>query len=304
MKKVKCLLLISGGLDSTLSAKILEMNGVKVQPICFESFFFGCNVAEKACKNLGMKLRRENISNIHLRMVKNPKHGHGSACNPCIDCHLMMLKEAKKIMKKEGYDFIATGEVLGQRPMSQNANALGIIEKETGLVNQIVRPLCLKLLAETEAEKKGLIARDGFYDISGKGRTRQIELAAELGVRDYPSPAGGCILTDANYGKLLFKLFEVKPKANGDDCLIMRQGRVFLEEDLIIVIARDKNESENIEKMKKKGDILLVPDNFSGPTLIMRPLKKVDKDEVIERGIELMLKYSKNTPEDFIVELK
>jgi len=302
MKKAKCLSLCSGGLDSTLAIKILQENGVKVQPISFVSYFFGSKAAEKACKGLGVKLRIEDISDKHLKMVKNPKHGHGSAYNPCIDCHKMMLEEAKKIMIAEGYDFIATGEVVGQRPMSQNRNALDLIEKETGLRGKIVRPLCLKLLPETVAEKNGLINREGFYDISGRSRTRQIEIAEKLGVVDYPSPAGGCILTEDNYGKLLSSLFEMKPKANGNDCLIMRQGRVFFENNLLVVVARDHNECVALESLRKKGDIVLKPE-FPGPVTLLRPFAKIRKDELIEKGIEYILKYSKNVPEDFAIEL-
>lgn len=302
MKKTKCLSLLSGGLDSILAIKVLEKNGIEVQPISFESYFFGSSAAEKACKQLGVKLRIEDISDKHLKMVKNPKHGHGSAFNPCIDCHKMMLIEAKKIMKKEGYDFIATGEVIGQRPMSQNRNALDLIEKEAGLRGKIVRPLCLKLLPETDAEKDGLIDRKGFYDISGRSRTMQIELASRLGIKDYPSPAGGCILTENNYGKLLLNLFKAKPKANGNDCLIMRQGRVFFEGQMIIVVARNHDECIALESLKKRGDIVLRPD-FPGPTVMVRPFTKVPREELIERGIEYVLQYSKNIPDGFAIEL-
>ncbi|MFA5080142.1 MAG: tRNA 4-thiouridine(8) synthase ThiI [Candidatus Paceibacterota bacterium] len=302
-KQIKCLSLLSGGLDSILAIKILEMNGVKVQPISFTSYFFNSKSAEKACKSLGLKLRVEDISEKHLKMVKNPKHGHGSACNPCIDCHLMMLKEAKKIMEAEGYDFIATGEVVGQRPMSQNRNALTVIEKETGLAGRIVRPLCLKVLDETEAEKKGLINRNGFYDISGRSRTRQIELAKKFGIADYPSPAGGCILTESAYGKLLFNLFKLNSKADGNDCLIMRQGRVFFKNNLLIIVARNHNECLALEKIRKKTDIVLKPENFMGPVVVLRAFKKTSKEEIIEIGIEYILEYSKNVPNDFVIEL-
>ncbi|MCK9393477.1 MAG: tRNA 4-thiouridine(8) synthase ThiI [Candidatus Paceibacterota bacterium] len=302
-KQVKCLSLLSGGLDSMLAIKILEANGVKVQPISFVSYFFNSKSAQTACDNQGWKLRVEDISEEHLKMVKNPKHGHGSAYNPCIDCHLMMLKEAKKIMEAEGYDFIATGEVVGQRPMSQNRNALALIEKEAELVGKIVRPLCLKALGETEAEKKGIINRDGFYDISGRARTRQIELAKELGIKDYPSPAGGCILTEVVYGKLLATLFKLKPKADGNDCLIMRQGRVFFKDNTLIVVARDHGECLALEKLHKKTDIILKPENFMGPVVILRSFKKIPKEEIIEIGIEYILEYSKNVPENFAIEL-
>jgi len=303
MKKAKCISLISGGLDSILAIKILQLNGIEVQPISFTSYFFNSKAAEKACKQIGIKLRIENISDKHLKMVKNPKHGHGSAYNPCIDCHKMMLIEAKKIMKKEGFDFLATGEVVGQRPMSQNRNALALIEKEAGLKGKIVRPLCLKLLPETDAEKQGLINREGFFDISGRSRNQQISLAKKFGIKDYPSPAGGCILTESNYGKLLATLFKIKPNASGNDCLIMREGRVFFEKDILAVVARNHAECITLETFKKRGDICLKPENFPGPVVIIRPFAKILKEDLIEKGIEYILKYSKNVPEDFVVEL-
>ncbi|MDD5639486.1 MAG: tRNA 4-thiouridine(8) synthase ThiI [Candidatus Pacebacteria bacterium] len=302
-KQIKCLSLLSGGLDSILAIKILEENGIKVQPISFTSYFFNSKSAEKACQNLGLKLRIEDISEKHLKMVKNPKHRYGNACNPCIDCHLMMLREAKKIMEKEGYDFIATGEVIGQRPMSQNRNALTIIEKEAGLKDKIVRPLCLKVLNETEAERKALINRNNFYDISGRSRTRQIELAKKFGITDYPSPAGGCILTESSYGKLLFNLFKLKPKADGNDCVIMRHGRVFFKNNLLIIVARNHNECLILEKIRKKTDIVLKPENFMGPVVILRAFKKTSKENTVEIGIEYILEYSKNIPNDFVIEL-
>ncbi|MCK9578422.1 tRNA 4-thiouridine(8) synthase ThiI [bacterium] len=302
MKKIKCLSLCSGGLDSILAIKILEKNGIRVQPISFVSYFFDAEAAKRACKQLGIKLRIEDISEKHLRIVKNPKHGHGNAYNPCIDCHKMMLIETKRIMNKEGYDFIATGEVIGQRPMSQNRNALELIEKKAGLKGKIIRPLSLKLLPEIEAEKRGLINREGFYDISGRSRTIQIELAKEFGIKDYPSPAGGCILTENNYGKILSNLFRIKPNANGNDCLIVRRGRVFFEGNVLIVVARNHEECTALELLMKRGDIVLKPD-FPGPTVIVRSFTKNPKEELIEKGIEYILKYSKNVPDDFAIEL-
>lgn len=287
-----------------LSLKVLQNNGVSVQPICFNSYFFNCKAAQKACDNLNVPLRVVEIGDIHLEMTKSPKFGYGSAHNPCIDCHLMMLREAKKIMEAEGYDFLATGEVLGQRPMSQNANSLMLIEKELDLVDKIVRPLSLKLLPETEAEKKGLINRDGFYSISGRGRKDQIKLAEELGVKDYPTPAGGCILTEKDYGNNLAELFEFKPEADGSDCVLMRFGRVQLSDDCLMVIGRNQLESEWLENSKKEGDMILIPEDFSGPTVIMRPFRDVEEDVLIDRGIGLILQYSKKVPEEFTVEIR
>jgi tRNA U34 2-thiouridine synthase MnmA/TrmU len=303
MEKRKCLLLISGGLDSMLAAKLLEADGVEVHPICFCTYFFGCDSATRACSNLGLPLRKEDISDIHLEMVKKPKHGLGSAHNPCIDCHLMMLVRAREIMEAEGYDFVATGEVLGQRPMSQNRNSLFLIEKEAGLEGRIVRPLSLNVLPKTEAEEKGMINKDNYPSISGRGRNMQISLIRDFGITSYPSPSGGCILTDKNYGESLFRLFSHKPDATGSDCLLLRKGRVSIDDRMIVVIARNAEESAALEVAKEPGDTLFVPTDFSGPTILIRIIGSVDKETVREVGIKEMLSRSKNVPEDYHIDI-
>jgi tRNA U34 2-thiouridine synthase MnmA/TrmU len=301
--KSKCLVLMSGGLDSMLSAKILKEEGIEVTPLCFKSFFFSSLAAEKATKQIGLKLRVEDFSKEHLKMLKNPKHGRGKGVNPCIDCHLLMIKTAGKIMKKEGYDFIATGEVLGQRPMSQNINSLNLIEKESGLKGLIVRPLSVKVLPATIPEKLGIIKRDHFYDISGRGRNGQIELAKKFKIKEYPSPAGGCILTDANYSQKLSELLKRVPKFTGNDAEIIKFGRVFWKNDLLIVVARNAEECVKLTDLRKRGDVVLEPHNFSGPTVLIRKYKKSPQSEMIDCGIEYVYEYSKNVPDDFILKL-
>jgi len=302
-QKNKCLVLMSGGLDSILVAKILKEEGREVTPLCFKSFFFSSESAQKGAKQVGLKLRIEDFSREHLKIVKNPKHGRGGGINPCIDCHLLMIKKAGKIMKKEGYDFIATGEVLGQRPMSQNINSLNLIDKESGLKGLIIRPLSLKVLPATIPEKLGLIKRDHFYDISGRGRFRQIELAKKFKIKEYPSPSGGCILTDDNYSKRLFELLKRVPKFTGNDVEVIKFGRVFWKEELLIVVARDAKECDLLSNLRRRGDVVLEPHNFSGPTVLIRKYKKSPQKEMIDCGIEYVYEYSKNIPDDFILKL-
>jgi tRNA-specific 2-thiouridylase len=242
-------------------------------------------------KELGVKLRVEDISIEHLKVIKKPKYGRGKSFNPCIDCHLMMIKEAGKIMKKEGFDFIATGEVLGQRPMSQNANALKIIDKWSGLDGLIVRPLSAKLLPPT-------ILGSGQYSISGKSREMQLKLAKKFKIKNYPSPAGGCILTDINYGKNIKRLMDIYPSFGENDILILRAGRIFWEKDLLIVVARNEKECKELQTLKKKQDVFLEPDNFPGPTVIVRRYKKSPREEMIDCGVKYILRYSKNAGEN------
>lgn len=302
-RKNKCLVLMSGGLDSMLSAKILKEEGLEVTPLCFKSFFFSTASAEKACKHIGLKLRIEDFSKQHLKVVKDPKHGRGKGINPCIDCHLLMIKTAGKIMKKEDYDFIATGEVLGQRPMSQNINSLNLIEKESGLKGLIIRPLSVKVLPETIPEKLGIIKRENFYGISGRGRGEQIELAKKFKIKEYPSPAGGCILTDPNYSQKLFELFKRVPKFTGNDADLIKFGRVFWKDDLLIIVPRDAKECLEVTNLRKRGDVVLEPHNFSGPTVLVRKYKKSPQGEMIDCGVEYVETYSKNLPDDFILKL-
>ena len=299
--RVKALLLMSGGLDSLLAAKILQHRGVQVTPICFKSYFFGCDNAKKACEQLGLKLKEVDFSKKHLAMLKAPKYGRGSSINPCIDCHLLMLKEVKKIMVKDGYDFIATGEVLGERPMSQNPRALQLIETQAKLDGMIVRPLSLKVLAITIPEKKGLINREDYYGISGRSRKPQLQLVKDFGIKEFVTPGGGCILTEKYYGINLEKLLSVKKNPNDNDCNLIRKGRVFWENDNLIVVARDKVESEALTKMKTKGDVYLEPRNFTGPSVIVRPYKKALKDDLIRIGKEHVMRFSKNVPSEAII---
>ncbi|MFA5009245.1 MAG: tRNA 4-thiouridine(8) synthase ThiI [Candidatus Paceibacterota bacterium] len=294
--KIKALLLMSGGLDSILAAKLLQNQGISVTPICFKSFFFGCDQAQKACKQLGLKLMEIDFSKKYLTMLRSPKYGMGSAMNPCIDCHLLMLKEAKKIMKAGEYDFVATGEVLGERPMSQNPRALNIIEKEAGLKGYLLRPLSAKIMEETIPEKKGLVNREKLEAINGRSRKPQLELVKKFGIKEFPTPGGGCILTDKNYSENLKKILEFKKNPNENDFLIIRQGRVFWKNNILIVVARDKSESKMLKKIHQIKDVYLEPKNFSGPSVIIRAFGKANKKELIIFGREYLLKFSKNIP--------
>ena len=195
----RALAMISGGLDSILAAKIIKDQGIDVIGICFKSYFFNENNAKRMTKQIGIKLEVVDFSKEHFEMVKNPKHGLGKNMNPCIDCHAMMMRYAGELLEKLDADFIITGEVLNQRPMSQNKQALNVVKKESGFADKILRPLCALNLEPTEMEKSGLVDRNKLLNISGRSRKVQMELAEKYGIKDYPSPAGGCKLTEPNY---------------------------------------------------------------------------------------------------------
>jgi len=309
VRKVKCLLIYSGGLDSTLAVKVLESQGIDVTAINFVSYFFGSKTAEKTARENNIKLRifdDERFKREHWELVQKPKYGHGSAINPCIDCHLLMFKWAGEIMKKvdpplsspigefgrEVYDFVASGEVLGERPMSQNKKALLLIEKESGLKGYLLRPLSAKLLDPTIPEKEGLVDREKLLNLSGRGRTRQMELAKKYGLKFYPTPGGGCILTEKEFSNRLRDLMEkagaenIKPV----DLQLLKIGRHFWSEATIppsagfvspnlalaepswykIILGRDKGENEQLKNLAQKGDIFITPKNFIGPSALIK----------------------------------
>jgi tRNA U34 2-thiouridine synthase MnmA/TrmU len=296
-KTAKALLLFSGGLDSLLAAKILQEQGIEVEAVFFKSYFFDI---KKISKNLGFKLRIADISDKQFEIVKNPKYGYGKNMNPCIDCHLLMFKEAKKLMEKEGFDFIATGEVLDERPMSQNKKSLALIEKESGLTRKVLRPLSAKLLEPTDAEKKGIVDRDELYFIKGKSRKKQIELAKKFKIKDYLTPAGGCLLTDPEFSKKLKELLDKNKDVSKNDLELLYYGRHFWHNNVKIVVGRDEHENKEIEKLKQEGDVLIELKNIPGPMTLVR-----GKDgQAIEKAKELTKYYSLKARDKKQVEFK
>lgn len=287
--KIKCLALLSGGLDSILAVKILQKQGIEVTGLCFVSYFFDSKLAEAATKRLKIDLKIVDISDEHLEMVKNPRYGYGKNINPCIDCHLMMLRKAKDFLTR--FDFIATGEVLGERPMSQNKQALELLERESGLNGYLLRSLSAQLLEPTIPEKKGMVDRSKLLNISGRSRKRQIDLAKKWGFKNYPTPSGGCLLTDPNFSKRLKELFKYWPNCAGNDVKLLKLGRHFWVGDAQIVVGRNEGENAEIKKISLKKDIIIEPD-FPGPTILIRSKKKILKKS-LEKAEELMEKYSK-----------
>jgi len=300
MKKTKALVLFSGGLDSMLAAKILDALGIEVVPVCFISYFFSAASAQKAARAIGMRLRAEDISPNHLEIVRNPVHGYGGAINPCIDCHLLMLKTAKRIMDAEGFEIVATGEVLGERPMSQNKLSLDIVERESGLAGILLRPLSAKLLPETAAEKNGLVDRNKLYGVSGRSRQPQMGLAKQFGITDIPQPGGGCILTETEYGQRMRKLISANPNFAGSDAKILQNCRPIWEGDILFAVARHQADCAALKGLTKPGDYFFAPQNFPGPSVLARNFNKAAQGDTSyhleEAGKKYVLQYSKKIP--------
>ncbi len=296
-KTIKALLLFSGGLDSMLAVKILEEQNIKVDLYSFTSFFFDESEAKTSAKILAKKLNIIDLSKKHLKIVRKPEHGYGKGLNPCTDCHLIMIKEAKKIFKEKNYDLLVTGEVASQRPMSQQIQQLKVIEKKTGLENKILRPLSALILDETDFERDGLVNRKKLYGISGRSRSIQMKLAKKFKVKNYPLPAGGCILTEPIFAKNLKSIINYK-KLDGTDVELLRSGRVFTNHNAKIIIGRKHEENLKINKFAKKEDILLEAKNIPGPLTIIRFYAKMDKkekDKIIKKAAKLTKHHSTKT---------
>ena len=283
--------LISGGLDSQLAVRILQRAGAEVEAVCFATPFFSPAAAEKAAEALGVKLTVVDFTDDEIALIENPPHGFGGAMNPCIDCHATMIRRAGELMAARGYDFVSTGEVLGQRPMSQNKQSLGIVEKSSGLKGRLVRPLSAKLLEPTLPELEGKIDRDMLLDISGRSRERQIALAAEFGIVDYPSPAGGCKLTEDGYGRRLrdLKDHEGLRRSRRLVELLNHARRFRLPGGSGVMLGRDKAENAMLKAEGSLGT-LFSPVNCPGPTALVPELKG---EEDMSLCLELVAAYSK-----------
>lgn len=289
---VKALVLMSGGLDSILAAKILQEQGIDVEAVTFITPFFGSVSAQKAAEMLGIPVHIIDITEEHLKMLKSPKHGYGRFMNPCIDCHALMIKRAGEFMKKLGASFIATGEVLGERPKSQNRNALRVVEKESGMEGYILRPLSARLLDETIPEREGLVDRNKLLAIRGRSRKPQMALAKHYGIDEYPSPAGGCILTDPMYAVRLRNLYKVEAEPSAKDVSLIKIGRVFLSsEGAIIVVSRNEQENSTLMQLAEPGDLIFEVQDFPSPLTII-PKNSFGKDTVFEAAV-LTARYSK-----------
>ena len=294
MKKNKALVLLSGGLDSILAAKILMEQDINVIGLSFKSYFFDSKSATVAAKKLGIPLKIVDFSNEHLKIVKSPKHGYGKAINPCIDCHALMLKKAKEMMEKQGFDFVATGEVLGERPMSQNKKSLNIVEKESGLDGYLLRPLSAKSLKPTMPEQKGLIDRNKLLNIVGRSRKIQMELAKKWGIKNYPTPAGGCILTDINFGKKIKDFLDNCPNPKKNDFRLLKIGRHFWSAKNKIIIGKNHKENVKLKKLTRKKDVLIEPKNFLGASGLIRNYgQKEISLNTLAKAKKLIAKYSK-----------
>jgi len=271
MARRKALALLSGGLDSILAARLIMEQGLEVVGLCFVTPFFGAENATKAARRLGIELVEHDLTEAFLEMLKNPRYGFGGNMNPCIDCHGLMLRTAHSLLDKYGASFLITGEVLGERPMSQTRGGLNAVLKLSGDRDLVLRPLSAKLLAPTRPEREGWVNRERLLDLSGRGRKRQEELARQFGITDYPQPAGGCLLTDIKFSQRLRELKDHEGWGRRD-IELLKIGRHFrLGDRTKLVLGRNQEENRMILRLAGHEDCWLRPQRpIKGPCGILR----------------------------------
>ncbi len=289
--------LISGGLDSILAAKVVMEQGFHVTGLYFTSAFsksYGQESGTHAAlvsKAIGLDLRVMDMGQDYIDLVRKPVHGYGKHMNPCIDCKIFMLSRAKAVMQDMDAAFVVTGEVLGQRPMSQRRDTLSVIERDADMKGLILRPLSASLLPATRAELNGFIQRDKLLGISGRSRTVQLQLAERYGIRGFSTPAGGCLLTDANFSEKLRDLFEDRQVVNPNDVRMLTVGRHYrMEAGVKIVLGRDNRENQVLMSLAPHGYHLFTPHGFPGPVAVLNGSPTQDIKQTIGR---LIITYSK-----------
>ena len=302
-EKKKVVALLSGGLDSQLAVRMMQEQGFDVSAVAIKTPFcdFDCGrgcgfeIRERA-DDLNVNLKTVYLGDDYIEMLKNPKHGMGAGFNPCIDCRAMMFEAAKKHMNEIGADFIISGEVLGQRPMSQHGPALRTIEKESGLQGKIVRPLSGALLPETDPEKDGLIKRENLGMVKGRTRRMQLEMAKKFGIENPPNAGGGCLLTDPAFGLRAKDLFEHVETPTINDIDLLKIGRQFrLDNKTKLVVGRNKDENEMIKALALPNDILLEARDYMGPVAILRG---ETSDKHVKFASSVTLRYSDSPREE------
>ncbi len=311
MKERVALGLFSGGLDSILACRVVADQGVRVIALKFVTPFFDSDLldrrdeyAEEMQQKYGLKVEVVDVSEGYLRLLEKPDHGFGKHFNPCIDCKILMLRRARELMQVYGASFLITGEVLGQRPMSQRRDTLRVIERDSGCTGILLRPLSAKLMSPTQAEQEGLVDRERLYAFSGRGRRQQKLLAAQLGITEYPTPAGGCMLTDPNLASRIKHFYNglfsfAEQKRAVDDVRLLVVGRQFkLEDDVWFIVGRNELENNQLEALRGPDDWLLRMSTRPGPLGLLRHARqKVDgsdqEEDILRKLAGIVVRYGK-----------
>jgi tRNA-specific 2-thiouridylase len=281
---LRALVLLSGGLDSILAARLLLEQGIEVTGVSFESPFFTAERARAAAESLGIDFVAIDIGEDVLRLIERPKYGFGRNMNPCIDCHALMVSRAAQLMEDLGASFVATGEVVGQRPKSQMRYGLEAVERESQLKGLLLRPLSAKLLAPTVPEQEGWVDRERLLGLHGRTRKPQMELARRFGIEDYESPAGGCLLTDENFARAIRDL-KAHEGLTTDGVRLLSIGRQFrLSESSKLAVGRNHTENEKLFTLDPPGALFVKVLGCKGPVGVITG-RPTQEDELLAAGI-------------------
>lgn len=288
----KALALLSGGLDSMLVVKLILAQGINVEAVNFATPFCLCDrcALHNFTEDQGITVHRVFLGQEFLDIVLDPSHGYGSQMNPCIDCRILMLKKAKELADRDGFDFIMTGEVLDERPFSQRKETMLHIEAEAGLKGKILRPLSAKLLPESEPEKKGVVHREDLLNIRGRRRLPQIALAKKLDLRDYPCPSGGCLLTDPRFAERLREHLHHERTLTLNAIHLLKLGRHFRVEKTKVIVGRNQEENKSLLMIARTQKIpWLEAIDYVGPVTL---LVGEEKPDILLKAAAITARYS------------
>ncbi len=289
-KQHRALGLFSGGLDSILASKLIQSQNIVIEGICFTSPFFSADQAKRSADQLHIPLRIVDFTSAQFALVRNPPHGYGRNLNPCIDCHALMLRKAGMIMKKENFDFIFSGEVLGERSMSQNARTIHLVAQESGFERFILRPLSAQLLPITIPEELGIVDRTRLLGISGQSRKIQFQLARTYNISSPPTPSGGCLLTEKEFCKKLKHLMETTDAPKKNDLRLLRYGRHFhIQNGVKLILGKNQRENEFLRSVPLRNKITISAEHIPGPRAIFTD--NVSRS-IQEKAAELVVAYS------------
>ncbi len=315
MKQIKALSLFSGGLDSILATRLVMEQDIEVVAVQFVTPFFNYAILEdieghrqKMMEKYGIHVQVVDISKGYLQLLHNPAHGFGKNFNPCIDCKIMMFTKAKKMLSEHGASFLISGEVLGQRPMSQRRDTMNVVERDSGTRSILLRPLCAQLMQETEVEKQGLVDRSKLLKITGRSRTPQLALAAQYGITDFPAPAGGCTLADPILSRRIKTMYiadsnTAQPDVTVTDIRSLLLGRQFmLPGGGWLILGRDEQENLRLKGLAQQEDAVLLMEDWPGPTVIVKKIDAyatngTDLERDLHYAAGLVVRYGRNQPE-------
>ena len=299
----KAFSLLSGGLDSLLATRLVMAQGIEVIGLHFITPFFGydgkgreADYAENMRRNYGIEARVIDVGEEYFQILRHPRYGYGKNFNPCVDCKVFLFSRARRVLEEEKADFLVTGEVLGQRPMSQRRDTLRIVERDSGTEGLLLRPLSARNLNPTQPEILGIVDREKLLGLKGRGRKPQIKLAEEFGIRNYPAPAGGCVLTDPILSKRIRNHFTSHPAVTVNEVLLLQVGRQFLLGDQgWFILGRNEEENSKLEALGREGDLFLKMEGIPGPLGVLRGKGAQDR---IRQAAAILVRYSKAKNEE------